>query len=113
MKKAGIIALSLFASIVSVFAQTADTPSPGWAHAMPPGPDPRVKITEEYAMLVARDVYFWAWPMVNMYNRRLALTPRATDWKPSAGRRSRIRPSAPGATFRGSALAHWAWATCC
>jgi len=39
---------------------------------MPPGPDPRVKITEEYAMLVARDVYFWAWPMVNMYNRRLA-----------------------------------------
>jgi hypothetical protein len=72
MKKAGIIALSLFASIVSVFAQTADTPSPGWAHAMPPGPDPRVKITEEYAMLVARDVYFWAWPMVNMYNRRLA-----------------------------------------
>ena len=39
---------------------------------MPPGPDARVKITEEYAKLVARDVYFWAWPMVNMYNRRLA-----------------------------------------
>ena len=39
---------------------------------MPPGPDARVKITEAYARLVARDAYFWAWPMVNIYNRRLA-----------------------------------------
>jgi hypothetical protein len=38
---------------------------------MPPGPDTRVKITEAYARLVARDVYFWAWPMVNVYNRRV------------------------------------------
>ena len=45
--------------------------SPGWARAMPPGPDVRVKITEEYARQVGRDAYFWAWPMVNMYNRRL------------------------------------------
>jgi hypothetical protein len=36
------------------------------------GPDTSVKITEEYAKLVARDAYFWAWPLVNMYNRRLA-----------------------------------------
>ena len=35
---------------------------------MPRGP----KITEEYAGLVARDAYFWAWPLVNVYNRRLA-----------------------------------------
>ena len=40
---------------------------------MPPGPDARVKITAEYAKLVARDAYFWAWPMVNVYNRRLAV----------------------------------------
>jgi hypothetical protein len=46
-------------------------PSPDWARAMPPGPDTRVKITEEYAKHVGRDAYFWAWPMVNMYNRRL------------------------------------------
>ena len=39
--------------------------------AMPPGPDTRVKITEEYARQVGRDAYFWAWPMVNIYNRRL------------------------------------------
>jgi hypothetical protein len=46
--------------------------SPDWAQATPPGPDLRVKITEAYARLVARDAYFWAWPMVNVYNRRLA-----------------------------------------
>ena len=46
-------------------------PSANWGRAMPPGPDSRVKITEEYAKLVARDVYFWAWPMVNIYSRRL------------------------------------------
>jgi hypothetical protein len=45
--------------------------SPNWNRAMPPGPDASVKITEEYARHVARDAYFWAWPMVNVYNRRL------------------------------------------
>jgi hypothetical protein len=47
--------------------------SPGWAEAAPAGPDTRVKITEEYAKLVTRDAYFWAWPMVNIYNRRLVM----------------------------------------
>ena len=28
---------------------------------MPPS---KVKITEEYARLVAHDVFFWAWPLV-------------------------------------------------
>jgi hypothetical protein len=46
-------------------------PSPDWARAMPPAPDARVKITEDYARHVGKDAYFWAWPMVNMYNRRL------------------------------------------
>ncbi|MGB6522736.1 MAG: DUF1254 domain-containing protein [Candidatus Cybelea sp.] len=36
---------------------------------MPPS---KVKITEEYARLVAHDVFFWAWPLVNVYNRRIA-----------------------------------------
>jgi hypothetical protein len=40
------------------------TPSPSSARALPPGPDARVKITEEYAKGVARDAYFWAWPLV-------------------------------------------------
>ena len=37
-----------------------------------PGPLPGTRITEAYARMVAREAYFWAWPMVNLYNRRLA-----------------------------------------
>jgi hypothetical protein len=55
-------------------AQTPLTPSPSWTRAMPSAPDTRVKITEEYARLVGRDAYFWAWPMVNIFNRRLAFS---------------------------------------
>src|SRR5215475_11474367 len=33
------------------------------------------KITEEYARLVARDAYFWAWPLVNIQHRRATFTP--------------------------------------
>jgi hypothetical protein len=46
------------------------SPSPGWARAMPPAPDVRVKITEAYARHVARDAFFWAWPLVNVFNKR-------------------------------------------
>src|SRR5215831_13670971 len=49
------------------------TPSINWSRAMAPGPDTRVKITEEYAKLVACDAYFWTWPLVNIYNRRLVM----------------------------------------
>ena len=68
------IALLLGAPL-TVQAQQPVTASPGWARAMPAGPDTRVKITEEYAKLVGKDAYFWAWPLVNMYNRRLHFTP--------------------------------------
>ena len=37
-----------------------------------PGPVPGTRITEAFARLLARDAYFWAWPMINVYNRRLA-----------------------------------------
>ena len=37
---------------------------------MPPGPDANTKITEPYARMVARDAFFWAWPLVNVMNRR-------------------------------------------
>jgi hypothetical protein len=47
-------------------------PSPEWARALPPGPDTSVKITETYAAMIARDAYFWAWPLVNIFNRRQA-----------------------------------------
>src|SRR5215468_1172715 len=47
-------------------------PSPEWTRALPPGPDTSVKITEAYAAMVARDAYFWAWPLINIFNRRQA-----------------------------------------
>ena len=63
----------LIASVcLADLAQAQSMPPPrAWANIMPPGPDTRVKITEQYARLVARDVYFWAWPMVNLHARRL------------------------------------------
>jgi hypothetical protein len=65
-------------------------PSPNWARAMAPGPDASVKITEGYARLVARDAYFWAWPMVNIYNRRLAF-----KQAPEPGLMNGVLPFAP------------------
>ena len=75
-------------SLVSIAAsaQSAVPPSAGAASplrrrpsSVPPGPDARVKITDDYAALVARDAYFWAWPMVNLYNRRLAFAQVTED----------------------------------
>jgi hypothetical protein len=40
----------------------------------PSGPDIQVRITEAYARLVAADTFFWAWPMINIFNRRLAFS---------------------------------------
>jgi hypothetical protein len=48
--------------------------SPGWRRAMPPPPDVRVKVTEAFARMVAREAYFWAWPMVSIFNRRQAFS---------------------------------------
>ncbi|HEY4009782.1 MAG TPA: DUF1254 domain-containing protein [Acidobacteriaceae bacterium] len=39
-----------------------------------PGPVAGTRITEGYARMLARNTYFWAWPMVNIYNRRLAFS---------------------------------------
>lgn len=69
---AATLAITFLPALAS--AQTQIAISPGWARALPPGPDVRVKITEEYAKLVAREAYFWAWPMVNIYNRRVAFS---------------------------------------
>ena len=47
-------------------------PAPGQGATPIPGPVSGTRITESYARMVTRDAYFWAWPMVNVYNRRLA-----------------------------------------
>ena len=54
------------------------TPAAGATDARPanaaPGPVPGTRITEAYARMIAREAYFWAWPMANMYNKRLAFS---------------------------------------
>lgn len=69
--KAGTLAAVLVGLPHGALAQPLQL-SPAWQLSMPVGPDGKVKITEQYARMVARDAYFWAWPMVNIYNRRLA-----------------------------------------
>jgi hypothetical protein len=48
--------------------------SPGWNRALPAGPDTRVRTTEAYVRLIAREAYFWGWPLANIYARRLGFT---------------------------------------
>ncbi|MFL9919177.1 DUF1254 domain-containing protein [Paraburkholderia fungorum] len=67
-----LVAVAALSAIAGLAHAETLSPSPGWSGAMPSGPDASVSITEPYARMVARDTYFWAWPMVNIYNRRLA-----------------------------------------
>lgn len=55
-----------------------------------PGPVPGTRLTEGYARAVARDVYFWAWPLVNIYNRRVNF-----QALPGPGRLGGVLPAAP------------------
>jgi hypothetical protein len=71
--RASIAVVALLTPTLLVRAETPLlSPSPAWPLDMPAGPDASVKITEAFARMVARDAYFWAWPMINIYNRRLA-----------------------------------------
>lgn len=42
------------------------------AQTSPPGPVADTKVTEPYVRMMAREAYFWAWPMANIFNRRQA-----------------------------------------
>lgn len=86
----GASVLALLLTAAPAQAQVQISPSPAWALALPKGPDANVKITEPYARMVARDAYFWAWPMVNIYNRRLAF-----KQAPEAGLMNGVLPFAP------------------
>jgi len=63
-------AFAMLAALPLAQAQSI-APSPEWAQALPAGPVTGTKITEAYASQIAREAYFWAWPLVNVYNRRL------------------------------------------
>ncbi|HET8782906.1 MAG TPA: DUF1254 domain-containing protein [Pyrinomonadaceae bacterium] len=60
------------------------------ATASAPGPTPGTRFTEQYARLVARDTYFWAWPLSNVYNRR-----RGFESLKEPGRIGGVLPAAP------------------
>ena len=68
----------------------APAATPAAAQVRVPGPVSGTRITEAYARLIARDTYFWAWPMVNIYNRRLAF-----KQAPEPGLMNGILPVAP------------------
>jgi hypothetical protein len=55
-----------------------------------PGPVAGIRITEAYARLAARDTYFWAWTLANVFNRRLTFK----DLK-EPGRLGGALPAAP------------------
>ncbi len=55
----------LLALAAHSFAQT---------YAPPPLPVPGTRMSEAYVQQVGRSAYFWAWPMVNLHNRRLLLS---------------------------------------
>jgi len=83
--------LALTAALPSLAAAQAPlSPSPNWNAALAGGPDARLKITEAYARLVARDAYFWGWAMTNIHNRRLAFAQC-----PEPGRMNGVLPFAP------------------
>jgi hypothetical protein len=54
------------------------------------GTAPNTAISKEYAQMVGRFAYFWAWPMVNSFNRRTAMAS-----VPEPGLRGGILPNAP------------------
>lgn len=83
-------------------------PSPEWTRALPTGPDMRVKMTEEYARHIARDAYFWAWPLVNIFNRRQAFkdVKEVVMAGPCRRRRSTSSPCSPTTSRPTSGSSH-------
>lgn len=90
-KSATWVTAAVLASLASpILARTQGTQSVAATAATVPGPVSGYAISEQYARLVARQTYFWAWPMVNVYNRLLAM-----KQVPQPGLNGGIVPVAP------------------
>ena len=69
---------SLFAlTLVTTLTATAWLATPGYAAEAATagpvtGPVADTKVTEAYVRMMAREAYFWGWPMANIFNRRQA-----------------------------------------
>ena len=66
---------------------SAQTSAP---QASVPAPVPGTRMTEQYVRDAGRFAYFWAWPMMNMHNRRIVL-----EKLPEPGLMGGIVPVAP------------------
>jgi hypothetical protein len=90
-KTATWVTAAVLASLASPILARAATAQAGAATAVSvPGPVQGYAISDAYARLVARQTYFWAWPMVNVYNRLLAM-----KQVPQPGLNGGIVPVAP------------------
>jgi hypothetical protein len=68
--KTKTIFATLFCALTFVMnTQAQQVPQPKTA-AEVPRPVPGQTMTEEYARVVGQFAYMWAWPMMNMHNRR-------------------------------------------
>jgi hypothetical protein len=54
----------------SVAEKSAATPALATNGKDIAGPVANTVMTEEYVKLIAAHVYFWAWPMTNIHNRK-------------------------------------------
>ncbi len=90
-KTATWVTAAVLASLASpILAKTPGNQSEAATAVSVPGPVPGYAMSEQYARLVARQTYFWAWPMVNVYNRLLAM-----KQVPQPGLNGGIVPVAP------------------
>jgi hypothetical protein len=92
-KAATWVTAAVLASVAApILAKTQQRP---WSAATAgaasvPGPVAGDTMSEEYARLVARQTYFWAWPLVNVYRRLLAM-----QQVPRPGLNGGVAPVAP------------------
>lgn len=98
-KAATWVTAAVLASLASPILAKSPTAQTGDANASTPatsaamsvaGPVPGDTVSEAYARLIARQTYFWAWPMTNVYNRLLAM-----QHVPQPGLNGGIVPVAP------------------
>jgi hypothetical protein len=73
--------------------ESATTPTPASAAIAGepiPGPVPGTRLSEGYVSQMGRSIYFWAWPMVNIHNRKLTF-----EKLPGQGYLGGVLPVAP------------------
>ena len=80
----------ILCSAAAALSLTSTLPTAAFAQPTPPGPVAGTRTTETYVRTVARDTYVWAWPMLNIYNRRLAFAQ-----SPQVGLMNGVLPFAP------------------